>query len=341
MMGWDEILHPDLPKDTVIHSWRGQESLGAAAKQGYRGVLSNGYYIDQVWSADRHYATDPWDKGVDQLPEAERARILGGEATMWSEFTSATRRSTRASGRARRRSPSGFWSPREVKDVDDMYARLDADEPLAGVAGPRPPRRLRADARSGSPGRRYHELRMLADVVEPLENYQRGETGHYTQQTPLNRLWTRCGRRATRRARFSRQVEALLADPARQTGREAIRARLAEWAGLSTCGCARCSRAATILREAVPLAAEASALAAAGLEALGFLEEGGPAPESWWSCGPRSSSGRRSPATALEVAYRPALRRLHGGRRRAIAVRPGRAPPAKAASARTRSPAQR
>src|SRR6266705_4030546 len=24
MIGWDEILHPDLPKDTVIHSWRGQ-----------------------------------------------------------------------------------------------------------------------------------------------------------------------------------------------------------------------------------------------------------------------------------------------------------------------------
>ena len=86
MMGWDEILHPELPKDTVIHSWRGQESLGAAAQQGFRGVLSNGWYIDLVWSADRHYLVDPWDKGVDRLPEAERARILGGEATMWSEF---------------------------------------------------------------------------------------------------------------------------------------------------------------------------------------------------------------------------------------------------------------
>ena len=46
MMGWDEIFQPDLPKDVVIHSWRGQKALADAAKQGYQGVLSNGYYID-------------------------------------------------------------------------------------------------------------------------------------------------------------------------------------------------------------------------------------------------------------------------------------------------------
>src|SRR5882724_2481753 len=27
MIGWEEILHPDLPKDAVIHSWRGSASL--------------------------------------------------------------------------------------------------------------------------------------------------------------------------------------------------------------------------------------------------------------------------------------------------------------------------
>ena len=37
MEGWDEILRPDLPKSIVIHSWRGQKSLGEAAQQGYRG----------------------------------------------------------------------------------------------------------------------------------------------------------------------------------------------------------------------------------------------------------------------------------------------------------------
>src|SRR5579864_7815103 len=46
MEGWDEILRPDLPKSIVIQSWRGQKSLGDAAQQGYRGLLSYGYYLD-------------------------------------------------------------------------------------------------------------------------------------------------------------------------------------------------------------------------------------------------------------------------------------------------------
>src|SRR2546422_6076293 len=49
MIGWDEILDPSLPKDITIQSWRGPASLAAAAKQGYRGLLSNGYYLDLGW----------------------------------------------------------------------------------------------------------------------------------------------------------------------------------------------------------------------------------------------------------------------------------------------------
>ena len=59
MLGWDEILRPDLPKSIVIQSWRGPDSLAEAAKQGYRGLLSSGFYVDLMWSAERHYATEP------------------------------------------------------------------------------------------------------------------------------------------------------------------------------------------------------------------------------------------------------------------------------------------
>jgi hypothetical protein len=65
-----------------------------------------------------------------------------------------------------------------------------------------------------------------------------------------------------------------------------------------------------LLREAVPLAQEASALAAAGLEALGFLEQGVPAPESWWAARAPLLEREKRPPTGLEVAYRPAIRRL-------------------------------
>src|SRR6516225_1455283 len=59
MVGWDEILRPTLPKDIVVQSWRGQESLAQAAKLGFRGLLSYGYYLDLMWPTARHYAVDP------------------------------------------------------------------------------------------------------------------------------------------------------------------------------------------------------------------------------------------------------------------------------------------
>src|SRR6202521_3153094 len=58
-VGWDEVLVPGVPKTIVIQSWRGVDSLAAAAKMGYRGILSNRYYLDLGWSAARHYAMDP------------------------------------------------------------------------------------------------------------------------------------------------------------------------------------------------------------------------------------------------------------------------------------------
>ena len=307
MVGWDEILLPSLPKDSVVHSWRGQESLGAAAKQGYQGILSNGYYIDLMWSAERHYVTDPWGKGVDQLPEAERARILGGEATLWSEFTTPQTVDSRIWPRTAAVAER-LWSAREVNDVDDMYARLDATSRWLEWLG--------LDHRAGYPrmlerlaGARADDLRRLADVVEPLEDYQRGETRHYTQQTPLNRLVDAARPESDTARDLARQVDMLLADPTRQAGRHAIRVGLEEWQGLDV-RLRPLLEGTEILRETMGLAAEASALAAAGLEALGFLEQGVPAPEAWWTTRAPLLEREQKPRTGLEVAYRPSIKRL-------------------------------
>src|SRR5262249_51411772 len=88
MVGWDEILSPNLPRDTVIQSWRGQDSLAAAARLGHRGLLSYGYYLDLMWPASQHYAVDPMAKGAGSLTAEEQQRILGGEACLWSEYVS-------------------------------------------------------------------------------------------------------------------------------------------------------------------------------------------------------------------------------------------------------------
>jgi hexosaminidase len=77
MVGWDEIFHPDLPHDIVIQSWQGPDSLGASAQQGYQGILSTGFYLDQPQSSAYHYRNEilPQPLGVDpQVAAGEKVQ---------------------------------------------------------------------------------------------------------------------------------------------------------------------------------------------------------------------------------------------------------------------------
>ena len=59
MVGWDEILNPNLSREIVVQSWRSQKSLFVAAQEGRKAILSAGYYLDHKLSAARHYGVDP------------------------------------------------------------------------------------------------------------------------------------------------------------------------------------------------------------------------------------------------------------------------------------------
>ncbi len=60
MTGWDEILHPDLPRgDIAVQTWRDHGSLWESARQGNKAILSAGYYLDHKQTAAYHYAVDP------------------------------------------------------------------------------------------------------------------------------------------------------------------------------------------------------------------------------------------------------------------------------------------
>ncbi|MCD4711020.1 MAG: beta-N-acetylhexosaminidase [Bacteroidales bacterium] len=60
MVGWDEILHPDLPKEGIaVQTWRDHSSLWESARLGNRAILSAGYYLDHKHSASYHYNVDP------------------------------------------------------------------------------------------------------------------------------------------------------------------------------------------------------------------------------------------------------------------------------------------
>src|SRR5579864_2254330 len=172
MVGWDEILHPDLPKTIMIQSWRGQESLATAAKQGYSGLLSHGYYLDLMWPAARHYAIDPMSDAAATLTPEEKNRILGGEACQWAEWVTPENIDShiwpRNAAIAER-----LWSPQEVTDVDSMYARLDVLSLRLEWLGltHRSARMHMLHRMAGAED--ISALRVLADVVEPVKDYTR------------------------------------------------------------------------------------------------------------------------------------------------------------------------
>ncbi len=74
MIGWDETYHPDLPKTVVIQSWEGQDFLGDSVNDGFQGILSTGFYLDQPQPTSYHYRNDPMPKPLqvdDKIVEGE------------------------------------------------------------------------------------------------------------------------------------------------------------------------------------------------------------------------------------------------------------------------------
>lgn len=59
MMGWDEVLHKDLPKSVLVQSWQGQDAVAKSVKAGHQTLLSAGYYLDMPMPTAYHYRNDP------------------------------------------------------------------------------------------------------------------------------------------------------------------------------------------------------------------------------------------------------------------------------------------
>src|SRR6266576_4634582 len=186
MIGWEEILHPDLPKDAVIHSWRCPASLAEAAKKGYNGILSAGYYIDLIFPASQHYLADPIPQNT-TLTAEEAKRVLGGEATMWGEWVSAETIDSRIWPRTAAIAER-LWSPRSVTDVDNMYRRLSVISRQLEELG------LTHEKNYGMVLRRLAQredigpLSTLGSVIEPVKEYRRYQMRPQTMLSPLTGL---------------------------------------------------------------------------------------------------------------------------------------------------------
>ena len=291
MVGWDEILHPALPSTTVIQSWRGQESLGEGARKGYSGILSAGYYLDHMQTSEFHYSVDPLPAGHTLTPEQAR-RVLGGEACMWHEHVTAESIDSRIWPRMAAIAER-FWSPREVRDVPDMYRRLGAMRLRLEALGlgqethtPRMARRLAG-------GHDASALARLLSLLEPVRFGERSSLQRPTQLTPLT--FAVDAARPDPPAHWYYRALAATATgslPGAAAARRELSASFAEWAGLLPA----IDSLATLTpraREALPAARALARVAGIGSEALARLAAG--------TVDPQWSAARLAELTALHV----------------------------------------
>jgi hexosaminidase len=311
MMGWDEILQPDLPSSVVVQSWRGQDSLASAAKLGHPGVLSFGYYLDLMWPASRHYAIDPMADNAATLSSDEKRRILGGETCMWAEFVSPENIDSRIWPRAAAIAER-LWSPQEVKDVPSMYQRLgEISWRLERLGLTHNASDIAAMQRMAGTND-IASLRVLAAVVEPVKDYTRMDSSPVivTSKTPLNRLVDGVHPESDEARNFADLVNAFATSGYKDAASKArIRASLLAWRD-NDARLQPLLQQSFLLKEVAPISQDLSALADAGLRALDYLERGETPPAPWRADQLARIEQAKKPKADLLLMVVPALQQL-------------------------------
>jgi hexosaminidase len=314
VIGWDEVLVPGVPKDIVIQSWRGQASLAQAAKQGYRGILSNGYYLDLGWSAPRHYAVDPLGGDAANLSAEEKQRILGGESCMWAEYVSPENVDSRIWPR-NAAIAERLWSPQEVRDPASMYTRLDfvsARLEWLGLTHRTSLRHMLQRLAGTAAPTEFAALRVLTDVLEPVKDYTRERTAPAvpTSATPLNRVVDAVPLESDAGRRFAESVDQLIAstchDPALETR---LRAQLTAWRDNDAILQPLAQRS-FLVKEVAANSQDLSALGRAGLAALDAIAKGLPASDSWKAQQLAIIEQVKQPKAQLLMIPAPAVQKL-------------------------------
>jgi len=302
MEGWDEILNPALPKDIVIQSWRGAKSLADAARQGYSGILSSGYYLDHIETSGKLYLVDPLGDQADSLNAADKQHVLGGEVCMWSEYISAANIDTRIWPRTAAIAER-FWSPASVRDVPDMYRRLDivdAELDRIGLAQ-NSEYRLLLEGLAGSS--EIDALKVVADVSDPGTLGLRHRVNpNYAQDTPLNRFVDAARPDSDLARHFAGLVDRYLARRSDTAARDEIRQWLVIWAA-NDAKLQPLIAHRQILRDVGPVSAALSKIAAEGLGAMSGASVSKASAEL---------TAAQKPIGEVTLAVAPAIARLAG-----------------------------
>jgi hexosaminidase len=279
VVGWDEVLNPELPKDVVVESWRGDKALGDGAKQGYQGILAAPFYLDLIRPTSQHYLGDPLPANTDLTPEQQKL-VLGGEACMWSEHVTSDSIESRIWPRLAAVAER-LWSPGSVRDVDDMYrrmARVSVQLEELGITHESQTARM---LRRMVQGHDIGPLLVFASTVQPATADQRNDQ-HPTQLTPYTHLADAVVPDPPAGRQLQALVDKLMIDPDHKAGAAELTVIFNHWKS-SVPAVMEATRNYPVLAEVAPRVQEYDQLAQMGLDALNYVQTRQPAPAGWLS----------------------------------------------------------
>jgi hexosaminidase len=295
MVGWDEIVRPDLRKDVLVQSWRGNEALVESAKLGFDGILSSPYYLDKMERTSKYYAADPLPAGIDA-----NAHVLGGEVCVWGQLVSEENIDSRmwpySAAIAER-----FWSPREVTDVDDMYRRLDAASLYLEEAGTQHISNMERMVRRAASGEITPAIRTFFGLVEPLRLGAREEARKFSQLTPLVALGDIAIADPPAARVFAKKVDAFLKEKPSQKIADQLIQEFRSWQELKT-AIASLAQTAPLFHDGEATAADLSELGTTGEQAVAYLMKGTTPPPEWTNAQAALLARARTPKGLLRIA---------------------------------------
>jgi hexosaminidase len=309
MIGWDEILHPDLPHSVMVQSWRGQSFLANSARRGYSGVLSYGYYLDHMRPASFHYEMDPLGKEAANLADNEKSRILGGEACMWAEFVTSDNIESRIWPRTAALAER-LWSQPEIKDVEDMYRRLEyVNGELEALGMKHRAKHLEMLQRMAGNGS-ITPLKRLADLLKPTGLSVRRKTREYSSLIPLNRMVDAVLPESETARQFGDLVNRALSN---QNGSAEAwpqaRKLLSSWQEIAG-ELKPTVEQSFLLKEIGPASEMVSDLCAKGIQALDYVRSQQKPPDGWNESAALLIERAEKPQAEMLVAIAPPIKKL-------------------------------
>jgi hexosaminidase len=293
-----------------VQSWRGFDSLAAGAKQGYSGILSAGYYLDHMDAASEHYRVDPLPANSNLTPE-QAARILGGEACMWSEYVSPRTIDSRIWPRTAAIAER-LWSPRTVTSEDDMYRRLAVESLRLEELGLTHISQEWASLRSLAGTQDIDSLRQLMQVLEPVDFDTRATWSEHhgvTTLSPIDNLVDALPPDPPSRHDFGDLMSTYLEDPVGHPGEQAaLASTFRTWSAEP--GGMELMSASPQLAEALPRVEQLAELGTMGLEALSYLSSGVQAPPGWKAQKLAILDGAQKPVAMTRFTVLQAMRYL-------------------------------